>query len=363
MKNVAGEIEGSKQAIQWAVENKKNQIKIFYDYIGIEKWANKEWKAKNQLTRGYVSFIENMSNTIVISFEHIKSHSGIKYNEMADQLAKNALYGNNYKTYKDGSIYFTGFTKDNWLNMIEKLNEGLSDVERIQVQESKPKEYFERLSLELNNEKLIINCYRGKKSYVQGNPSDLFLKIINTAIEKLPHEEEVVHVLNVYHALTVTEIEVENAFAQYLPNFNDDNDLKLRNTLLSAVFNMLISGYMPDYTSLIMPICRATEFYLHRILGDQLGKETCTARGTNNFSYFNRNSSTGKYEFNSTYGTLNKSQIDFLNELYNYYNSRRHPYAHWSKTSIETRVITDLNTAKGIILEGLKLINKYYKLF
>src|SRR3712207_1461256 len=82
-----------------------------------------------------------------------------------------------------------------------------------------------------------------------------------------------------------------------LPNFPiNDRDTKLRNTLLSAVFNTLIIGYMPDYTCLVTPLFRAMEFYLHRILSDKLGKVTTTSKGKNNFSYFGFDNSTNRYE-------------------------------------------------------------------
>lgn len=49
-RNIAGEIEGVKQAILWAIESNKQRIKIFYDYEGIEKWATKEWKSKVKIS-------------------------------------------------------------------------------------------------------------------------------------------------------------------------------------------------------------------------------------------------------------------------------------------------------------------------
>lgn len=73
--------------------------------------------------------------------------------------------------------------------------------------------------------------------------------------------------------------------------------------------------------------------------------------------------STNRYEYNSSEGTLNNGQIGYLNELYNRYNRMRHPYAHWAESSMDTQVITDIRTARDLILEGLQFINKYYILF
>ena len=91
-RNVAGEIEGVKNAILWAIENKKKEIIVYYDYKGIEKWAKKEWKANKELTLGYRNFYDEKSKLIKVEFRHVKAHSGIYYNEKADELAKKSLY-------------------------------------------------------------------------------------------------------------------------------------------------------------------------------------------------------------------------------------------------------------------------------
>lgn len=366
-RNIAGEIEGVKQAILWAIENKKQKIKIFYDYAGIEKWATKEWNAKVKISQEYSKFFDEKSKLINVEFEHVKAHSGIVYNEKADELAKRALLSQGYKTYNDGSIYFIGFQKQDWLNMAIMLNDEINEegVEnKIEVEESSPKDYLDKLLLTFDGQRVIINCYKGSKSYVQGKQSVLFQKIISLAIEKLPTDNAVIEVLKTYHALNVEESEVENAFSTILSNFPlNDNDIKLRNTLLSAVFNTLITGYMPDYTFLVTPLFRAMEFYLHRILSDKVGKNTTTSKGRNNFSYFTLDSTTNKYEYNSSKENLNNNQINYLNELYNRYNRMRHPYAHWSENSMDTQVITDIKTAHDLITEGLHFINKYYIIF
>lgn len=366
-RNIAGEIEGVKQAILWAIESNKQRIKIFYDYEGIEKWATKEWKAKVKVSQEYSKFFDEKSKLINVEFEHVKAHSGVVYNEKADELAKRALLSQGYKTYNDGSIYFIGFQKQDWRNMVKSLNDEISEEDinyHIDIDESNPKDYLDKLLLTFDGQRVIINCYKENKSYVQGKQSILFQKIVSSAIEKLPTDNAVIEVLNTYHALTVKKYEVENAFSTILPNFPiNDKDTKLRNTLLSAVFNTLITGYMPDYTCLVTPLFRAMEFYLHRILSDKLGQDTTTLKGKNKFSYFGFNNLTNKYEYNSSMGNLNNNQIDYLNELYNRYNQMRHPYAHWAENSMDTQVITDIKTANELILEGLKFINKYYIIF
>ncbi len=91
MRNVAGELEASVQAIKWAIRNKIKSIRIYHDYQGIASWANGEWKANKRGTQEYATFIDNCSSEIRIEFTKVKAHSGQKYNEMADQLAKEGL--------------------------------------------------------------------------------------------------------------------------------------------------------------------------------------------------------------------------------------------------------------------------------
>lgn len=90
-RNVEGELEGALQAVHWAVENHHEKITIVYDYNGIEKWVNGEWRAKKDLTRGYAAEMRALKMHIEIDFVKVKAHSGQKYNERADYLAKEVI--------------------------------------------------------------------------------------------------------------------------------------------------------------------------------------------------------------------------------------------------------------------------------
>ena len=90
-RNVAGEIMGSKLAIDHCIANGIKAVEIYHDYEGIGAWADRRWKANNPLTQGYRDFVAEARNTIEISFVKVKAHAGNKYNELADRLAKKAL--------------------------------------------------------------------------------------------------------------------------------------------------------------------------------------------------------------------------------------------------------------------------------
>lgn len=88
MRNVAGEIHGSMAAIQAAADAGIASITIFYDYMGIEMWANGQWKTNKEGTRAYKAFIEAIRPRIEIRFQKVAAHTGVRFNELVDQLAK-----------------------------------------------------------------------------------------------------------------------------------------------------------------------------------------------------------------------------------------------------------------------------------
>lgn len=91
MRNVAGEIKGASFAMEYSREQGFSEIAIYYDYTGIENWALENWKANLEGTKSYVRLYKEISKSLSVSFRKVKGHSGDKYNDLADKLAKEAL--------------------------------------------------------------------------------------------------------------------------------------------------------------------------------------------------------------------------------------------------------------------------------
>lgn len=91
--NVAGELAGVRAAIRYALSQGCTELRICYDYEGIEKWATGAWKAKKPATQEYVRYIrgEVASRGLTLTFAKVKAHSGVLYNERADELAKQGV--------------------------------------------------------------------------------------------------------------------------------------------------------------------------------------------------------------------------------------------------------------------------------
>lgn len=91
MRNVAGEVKSAIATFKYARDNDIKVLNIFYDYSGIENWANGSWKTNNNLTKSYRKIYLEYSKSMEIRFYKVKSHSNIKYNDVADSLAKKAI--------------------------------------------------------------------------------------------------------------------------------------------------------------------------------------------------------------------------------------------------------------------------------
>ena len=88
MRNVAGELA----AVQHAVEKAKTlnaRILIYHDYSGISHWVTGDWQAKNKFTQAYVTFMK--AHHGLYEFRKVAGHSGDRFNDYVDQLAKEAL--------------------------------------------------------------------------------------------------------------------------------------------------------------------------------------------------------------------------------------------------------------------------------
>ncbi len=93
MRNVAGEIIGASMAMDYFEKNIADTSKILvihYDYTGIENWALGKWKCNKDGTKAYKKRAQDFIQKYKLIFVKVKAHSGDKYNDLADALAKQA---------------------------------------------------------------------------------------------------------------------------------------------------------------------------------------------------------------------------------------------------------------------------------
>jgi ribonuclease HI len=85
-RQVAGELVAVKEALNWCLSHSVKEVSIYFDYLGIEKWATGQWKANQSLTKEYARFVT--SCPIKIRWHKVDSHTGDRWNDRADTLAK-----------------------------------------------------------------------------------------------------------------------------------------------------------------------------------------------------------------------------------------------------------------------------------
>ena len=87
-RNIDGECMASFQAMKWLDANDKTAV-ICHDYEGVARWAKGEWKAKSSIAQKYVEACRPLVHRV--SFEKVAAHTGVKWNEAVDKLAKDAI--------------------------------------------------------------------------------------------------------------------------------------------------------------------------------------------------------------------------------------------------------------------------------
>lgn len=91
LRNVSGEMKGAMEAVSYCLQQGYKEVSICYDYSGIEMWALGTWKRNNVYTRKYHEFMQGKMAQLKIDFCKVKGHSGDRWNEEADLLAKQGL--------------------------------------------------------------------------------------------------------------------------------------------------------------------------------------------------------------------------------------------------------------------------------
>ena len=91
LRNVTGEMLGAMFAVRFGIKNGFSKLELRYDYEGIEKWVTGAWKSKTELTQKYTEAMRRWSGQISLEFTKVAAHANVKYNELADRLAKAAL--------------------------------------------------------------------------------------------------------------------------------------------------------------------------------------------------------------------------------------------------------------------------------
>lgn len=362
LRNVTGEMLGAMFAVKWCDKNGYSAIKIYYDYTGIEMWVTGEWTAKNELTQKYAEFMRENSKKLNISFQKITAHTGNKYNEEADKLAKAALVeGNGIPKIKRGDFWFT--VKDiSWseletilILLEEELEEG--SLQR----EEKSIAYGRSIVLKLNNKDKITIHHYDNKLIMQGKPKQLFSTILSYVTE-LVEIEEIPQIYNDTYKLNIDKEEVQAKFQYYMPNSFDKLPEKISKALHQAVYNLKLDGDMFDGTYLAQPVIRVIDGHLKQILLELEIVPDWKYIKENGYNMFEKVGA--KYKLCSDrYGKATVEQVKYIGNCYTFFHNNRNKLSHWDDPTapLDTTDLLDVERAHDLIKRTLSIIDEYYE--
>ena len=356
--NVIGEMVGVLKGLEYARSLGKKKVYIYHDYEGLSKWISGEWKVNSADAAKYFKEIKNYKSSIEIEFVKVKAHSGEKYNEICDKLAKNELKSLQPSKSSEWGFKSFRYTDSQIEKILSKIHIEIDGFEFV----SEDKGNHIAYKCFLGKEKLTFQKYKFDSTnslIIPMLPSQNIYSIIVSYLSEYNSINSMLLSLNANYNTTCSKEVVENRLYSIAPSLKGKqiNNL-IYKLLLQGTYNLFLSvDDFEDCGFLTTPVLRALEGHLKQIFKNELGIDV-----TSNFGYFDRDQATGIYSLQQAYvSQLDKNCVDYINECYNKYSTIRHKLLHFGDLDIgDTKIITK-EEAVNIIDNTIVLIEKYYK--
>lgn len=350
--NIIGEIFGVINALDWAVSNGFEKIKIYHDYEGLSKWVSGEWSANSEVAKMFTAIYRNKFEGVVdVVFEHVKGHSNNKYNDQADELAKSALE-NRQKIAIQGSHWFAlpHFKEEDFKALVALIQEENASIS-IQTTSNPAKTIHK---FELDGKKVVATWFNSKnqKILVQGENSLLFQMIISIVAD-LEGIDKVETILSSAYRTTIDGAKIDSTLDTRFPAFPADYPPSIKRLIRQAIINMTYYIESEDYSQYAFPALRALEGHIKYLItkaGGTIGKT---------FTCFNRLSATSPYMYTGT--LLDGTKKPAIETCYNYYKAVRDTTFHFGDligSTDTTRILETKVEADEIIQKCIQLISE-----
>lgn len=348
-RNIAGEIYGVLTALDWAVSNGHDKIKIYHDLESISKWATGEYNANSEIAKFYVSKLTDKFNKCInYEFVKVKGHSNNPYNEIADRLAAGALKGERKMIKGANSFTVDNFEKGDLaviLQLIEDNNEGIQ-IERKDISGG------EQIRVKFGKYSTMVKMYNNKLLLVQGKPN-LAYQLVFTYISELLGEKEIIPLVKTAYRMKVDVSTIDSNYSNMCPNIPSTYNSNIIKLIRQAIINL--GGYFEaeEYGQYAFPALRAMEGHIKYLLGKHrinVGRS---------FEQFDGSPQIG-YRIKSTLTVPPPYDAD-IEECYTFYARNRHKIVHFGDiigSADNTFLISTKEDADKIIREAIQLINK-----
>lgn len=349
--NIIGEIFGVINALDWAISNSFDRVKIYHDYEGLPKWLSGEWSAKTAASKMFVSlFKAKFEGVLEVVFAKVPGHSNVSYNEKADQLAKAALIERKRVPVQGQHWYsIPYFSKPDFDAFAELIVESDASITYTTVDTAEKSIY----RFKMNADSVTVTLFKsGKhKLLVQGKNTYLFQVIASTIIE-LDETSNVEQIIGNAYRISIKSEVVDDAYGMIESGLPSAYPTGIKRLIKQSVINLKYHIVSEDYSQYAVPALRALEGhikYLITISGGTVGR---------NFDGFNKNPGSGTYYYAAA--LLDNSRKAAIEACYNYYKSQRDTLSHFGDifgAVDNTRFINTKEESDEIILKCLDLIN------
>jgi len=352
--NIIGEVLGVINAMDWAVSNNYEKVKIYHDYEGLSKWITGEWKVKSNVAEMFVSLYNNkFSDLLQVEFEKVKGHSNNKYNDKADELAKRALAENSRVPITGNNWFSISYFKAEDLQMImDLISEEHSEISI--EKKVTPNSVCHKLLL--SKDKLSVTQFNGgaRKLLVQGSESILFQIFITYVNELIGVKGD--YVFADAYRKNIDAKKIDTGINTIFPEFPLDYPDSVKRLIRQAIINLNYFIESEDYSQYVFPALRTLETHMKYLFS----KVGITITKKNGFNYFDKCQTTNRYYLPSS--IISDLEIkEKLENSYNFYNETRHTLFHTGDIMgmfDDTRIIEDKREADNLIKKCLSYINQ-----
>lgn len=212
---------------------------------------------------------------------------------------------------------------------------------------------------------LTINFYKTKnKVMIQGLPLEVF-NYTTSFFNELLDIDEVVNTMNEACDNKIQVNSIEQKYINLMPNSHDKHNDKLKKSLIKSVYNLEVNCQDLTCTDLIFEPLRALEGHIIITLSKDCGVVKPFINNLSMFTYDEENDIVN-FRKNTDEDKVREknNKVDYYKKAYKHIVKYRHRYFHWNwNEELEqdlTLHVDDVEVAKGIILDTLKLIDEYY---
>ncbi|MDO4302170.1 MAG: viroplasmin family protein [Clostridia bacterium] len=349
--NIIGEIFGVINALDWAVSNGHDKIKIYHDYEGLSKWISGEWQAKSDVAKMFTAIYSSKFDGVLdIKFKKVKGHSNNKYNDKADSLAKSALQDRTKMAIQGDHWFVLPYFKEDDFQALADLIKNENDHISITTKDYPSKKIYK---FELDGKKIVATLFKSKnqKVLIQGENSVLFQMIISIIVE-LDDTNRIEPILSSAYRTTIDAKKIDNSLNAICPNLPTDYPQNTKRLIRQSIINLNYFVESEEYSQYAYSALRALEGHIKYLITSSGGSVGRT------FNTFNKNKGSNNLYY-YTGQLTDTSKIPQIEKCYNYYKAERDTIFHYGEflgNTDNTRMLETKDYADEIIKKCLALI-------